>query len=67
VSLDRLSLDLLFNLSAFIRLSLGKVSYCLNVTTADINELKMLHLNHESAMDSEVILEMRLQHKQFFL
>jgi hypothetical protein len=67
VSLDRLSLDLLLNLSALIRLSLGKVSYCLDVTTADINEPKMLHLNHESAMDSEVILEMRLQHEQFFL
>ena len=67
VSLDRLSLDLLLNLSALIRLSLCKVGYSLDIATADINELKMLHLNHESAMDSEVILEMRLQHKQFFL
>jgi len=67
VSLDRLSLDLLLNLSALIGLCLSKVGHSLYVTTADINELKMLHLNHVSAMDSEMILEMRLKHEKFFL
>lgn len=59
-------LDIKLNFFAFFRLCMFKFLDALDITTTEVAKPQKLHINHITAMSSQMVLKVRLKHKQLF-